>query len=352
MVKQRSMTDISDQNTETGYMGLETQNDDMMPKTEDGDAKTKGMSGKLAVAVIVGILIVLAASAASAVYMMRPPKGCEDYTVQMHQYYVEYSDEYDYWDVLTIEYPEINGIEEDKQDAINVLLYDAAMDRTDYWHFEPNDEVKKLQEEHYSLFCSDVDCTVKYHSQYLLSMSYDEIYAPANPVWYVSMTKRGMNIDLMTGEEYQLSDILLLDEEFAAFWAKRANEAYDDFFGEEKEDRKTLLAWFLKNDEEWNAYYEFQPYFYVTDEGKFIIGISINPKYISAHEPQEDFYEICCDAQELEAFRTESQFWEQYELSEPAGEVVECEELQTNLWLGDTEGIWDYWEERGDLLTH
>ena len=88
MVKQRSMTDISDQNTETGYMGLETQNDDMMPKTEDGDAKTKGMSGKLAVAVIVGILIVLAASAASAVYMMRPPKGCEDYTVQMHQYYV------------------------------------------------------------------------------------------------------------------------------------------------------------------------------------------------------------------------------------------------------------------------
>ena len=58
MVKQRSMTDISDQNTETGYMGLETQNDDMMPKTEDGDAKTKGMSGKLAVAVIGTLLTI------------------------------------------------------------------------------------------------------------------------------------------------------------------------------------------------------------------------------------------------------------------------------------------------------
>lgn len=351
MEEQRSTQDISEQHDEAGYMDIGTQPDTAMRKTEDEDKKTRGKSSRLIAAVLAAIVVLLAAFAASAAYMMRPPKGCGNYTVQMQQYYVEYSDKYDYWDVLTIEYPEIDGIDIEKQDAVNAMMYDTAMDRTNYWHFEPNDEVKELQKEHYSLFCSDVDCMVKYHSQYLLSMSYDEIYAPANPAWYISMTKRGLNIDLMTGEEYKLPDILCLDEEFVSFWAKRANEAYDDFFGEEKEDRETLLAWFLKSDEEWNTYYEFQPYFYVTDTGQFIIGISIDPKYISAHEPQEDFYEICCDAQELEAFRTESQFWERYELSEPAGEVVECEELQTNLWLGDIEGIWDYWEERGDLLA-
>lgn len=352
MEDQQSVQNLEEQRGTAGYADTERKNHLEAEEIESIGKKTNRKKGRLTAAVIAGILILLAAGAASVWYVTRPPKGYEDYTVQMHQYYVEYSDEYDYWDVLTIEYPEISGIDSEKQDVVNAMMYDAAMDRTNYWHFEPNDEVKKLQEEHYSLFCSDVDCTVKYHSQYLLSISYDEIYAPANPVWYIDMTKRGLNIDLLTGEEYKLSDILYLDEEFAAFWVERANEAYDDFFGEEKENRETLLTWFLNSDEEWNTYYEFQPYFYVTADKEFIIGISIDPKYISAHEPQEDFYEIRCNAQELEAFRKESLFWEKYELSKTAGEVEECSELQTNLWLGDIEGIWDYWEEKGDLLTH
>ena len=135
--------------------------------------------------------------------------------------------------------------------------------------------------------------------------------------------------------------------EFIEFWVRRANEHYDDFFGDGEEDRELLLAWFLNEDEEWNEYYDFQPYFYVTDDKEFIIGIAIDPKYISAHEPQEDFYEIRCDAQELEAFKTESEFWEKYDLSEPAGNVEECTELQSNLWLGDMEGV-----EKGELLVH
>ena len=307
--------------------------------------------GKIVLVVLAGIVILLAAGAASVAYVMRPPKGYEDYTVQMQQYYVEYSDEYDYWDVLTIEYPQIDGIDIEQQDVINDMLYDAAMDRTNYWHFEPDDYVKELQEE-FSIFSSDVESTVKYHSQYLMSVFYAETYAPANPVWYVSMTKRGLNVDLLTGERYELQDIIRLDREFTEFWAERANEEYDDFFGEDEEDRELLLSWFLKEDEEWNEYYEFQPYFYVTDSKEFIIGLSIDPKFIDAHEPQEDFYEIRCDAQELEIFKTESEFWNKYDMSEPAGSVEECEDLHSNLWLGDISGAWDYWEERGDLLAH
>ncbi len=335
----------------TGYAVQGTAMEQKIQGMESAGEKAKGRNGKLIGAVIAGILILLAAGAVSVWYVMRPPKGCEDYTVQMQQYYVEYSDEYDYWDVLTIEYPEIAGIDSEKQDAVNIMMYDVAMDRSNYWHFNPDDEVKELQKE-YSLFCSDVTCNVKYHSQYLLSMYYAEIYAPANPVWYISMTKRGLNIDLLTGEAYELADIIRIDEAFVDFWAKRANREYDDMFGDEEEDRQTLLAWFLKNDEEWNEYYDFQSYFYVTENKEIALGISINPKYLSAHEPQEDFYEICCDVQDLEAFMTESEFWKKYELSEPAGEIRQCEELQGNLWLGDIEGVWEYWEEKGDLLAH
>ena len=98
--------------------------------------------GKIVLVVLGGIFILLAAGAVSAAYVMRPPKGYEDYTVQMQQYYVEYSDEYDYWDVLTIEYPKIEGIDEEQQGIINEMMYGAAMDRTNYWHFEPDDHVK------------------------------------------------------------------------------------------------------------------------------------------------------------------------------------------------------------------
>lgn len=329
------------ENTETKYMDIEN----------IGTGGQQKKHSSIVLVILAGIIILLAAGEASAAYVMhRPPKGCEDYTIQMQQYYVEYSDEYDYWDVLTIEYPEIEGIGEEQQSVINEMMYDAAMDRSNYWHFEPDDYVKELQKE-YSIFSSDVECTVKYHSQYLVSLYYAETYAPANPVWYASMTKRGLNVDLLTGEQYKLTDIILLDPDFIEFWGNRANEHYDDFFGDEEEDRELLLKWFLQEDEEWNEYYEFQPYFYVTDSKEFIIGIAIDPKYISAHEPQEDFYEIRCDTEELESFKTESEFWEKYDLSEPAGQVKECTELQSNLWLGDMKGVWDYWEEKGDLLS-
>lgn len=89
----------------------------------------------------------------------------------------------------------------------------------------------------------------------------------------------------------------------------------------------------------------------MTDSKEFVIGIAIDPKFISAHEPQEDFYEILCDTEELENFKTVSEFWEKYDLSEPAGQVKECTERQSNLWLGDMKGVWDYWEEKGDLFS-
>lgn len=100
------------------------------------------------------------------------PKGYEDYTVQKEQYFVEYSEKYDYWDVLTVEYPRLKGLDEEVQTQINQLLYDTAMDRVTYWHLNPSDEVKAFQKEFFSIFASDVNCDVTYHSQYLLSADY------------------------------------------------------------------------------------------------------------------------------------------------------------------------------------
>lgn len=117
---------------------------------EEGIGKT-GRGKKILLAAV----IFIAAIAAAVLYFIAshlPPRGYSDYTVQKEQYFVEYSDEYDYGEVLTIEYPYLTGVEEEMQKQLNTLMYDAAMDRTNYWHFFPNDEVKKFQREYFTFF--------------------------------------------------------------------------------------------------------------------------------------------------------------------------------------------------------
>lgn len=279
----------------------------------------------------------------------RPPKGRWDYTIQKEQYFVEYSEQYDYWDVLTVEYPRLEGIDEDLQEEINALMYDAAMDRADFWHFNPDEDVLAFQKEEYQLFCCDVDCDVNYHSQYLVSIHYSEYYAPAEPVWSTRYTERALNIDLMTGEAYGLGDIFTVDEDFIILWCQSVNkEQWAKLF--DPEDSETVgifLSWFHGEDEELEAYYEFRPYFYLTEEGDFVVGISLDPKLrgLGTSAPQNTTFNTRIPAGELEAYRTDSEFWNKYEKSETAGEVLPCQNKEENLWLGEDRGIWSYWEE-------
>lgn len=296
-------------------------------------------------------VIVAAAAGGAAAYLVSNslPKGYHDYTVQKEQYYVEYSDQYPYWDVLTVEYPVLTGTNEEPieyADQINAQLYDMAMDRVNYWHLTPNDEVKALQEE-YSIFCSDVECDVTYHSQYLMSVSYKEIYAPISPVWYMYSTQRAMNVDLLTGESYALRDVLRTDEDFVTLWVDKFNEK----LGEEMitaENVDVFVDWFNCSDAELADYYEFVPFFNVTGEGNFVIGVSLDPKAaaISGGDPSNSTFYAELTAQEVEPYRRESAFWKKYDKSQRTGKVKRCREKYDNIWLGDQASVWDYWEER------
>lgn len=294
------------------------------------------------------ILAVMAGGAAAFLVSHAGPKGYHDYTVQKQQHYVEYSDQYPYWDVLTVEYPVLAGTEEEpieQLEQINARLYDTAMDRVNYWHLYPNAEVEKLQEQ-YSIFSSDVECDVTYHSQYLMSVSYREIYAPISPVWYVYMTQRALTVDLLTGESYALKDVLRLNEDFVTLWVDKFNEK----LGEEmiaSEDVDIFFDWFNCTDEELERYYDFVPFFYVTEEGNLVVGVSLDPKVaaISGGDPSNSTFYTELTAEEVASYRTESLFWDRYDKSESTGEVLRCKEKHDNIWLGDQASVWDYWEE-------
>ena len=318
--------------------------------------------------VLLAVVILIAAAGGAAVYLIRDtapgenfdytvqpepiedtaPEGYYDYTVETQQYFVEYSDEYPYWDVLTVEYPTLAAAPEteiEQLELINEKLYDVAMDRVNYWHLTPNDEVKALQEE-YHIFASDVQCDVMYRSQYLLCVNYREIYAPINPIWYVFITQRAIMVDLLTGESYALGDVLRLDEDFVALWVDRINEEA----GEERiasEDAGIFAGWLNGSDEEVEELYSIDPFFCVTEKGNFIVGFSLNPKVaaITVDAPSNTTYYAEFTAQELEPYRTESVFWDRYDKSESTGEVSRCTKHE-NRWLGSGGSVWGYWKER------
>lgn len=275
-------------------------------------------------------------------------KGCRNYIVQKEQYYVEYSEQYDYWDVITVEYPRLEGIDAAVQEQLNQLMYDTAMDRVNYWHLVPSDEVKAFQEEYFSVFCSDVSCDVTYHSQYLLSMDYREYYSAGHPVWMTNGTERALTVDLTTGKNYELSDIFQINEDFIKLWDRTLSEGLQEDYADE-EMLDLMLAWFLQKDEATNENFFCNPFFYVTENKDFVIGVSLNPKleYAYTYQPVNRSLYTQFSLDELEAYKKQSDFWEKYEKSETEGEVLPCEDKKENIWLGENAGIWEYDYQKG-----
>lgn len=197
------------------------------------------------------------------------------------------------------------------------------------------------------MFTADVQCDVPYHSQYLVSAHFWETDSPIYPVWYIFKTQRGMTADLLTGECYALADILRVDEDFIKLWIEKLNQRQ----GEEviaPEDADIMLDWFRGSDEEIAEKYQFVPYFYLTEDGVFVIGISLDAKLkgISGYGVFDSTFYANMTAEELAPYRTEALFWERYDKAQSAGEVRECEEKQQNIWLGEEGGATKYWEDR------
>ncbi len=304
------------------------------------DERKKGQKKGILIGILVLILLLIGGGAAALIFLKLPEKGYKEYTVQKEQYYVEYSEDYDYWDVITVEYPVLSGIDQEIQEQLNQLLYDTAIDRVNYWHLFPSDEVKAFQEEHFSIFASDVNCDIPFHSQYLLCADFKEYYSAGNPVWMTNGTERALTLDLMTGERYELSDILEVNKELIAQW----DRSMSDELGEEYADDEMLeyvLSWFLQNNEEINEKYVCNPFFYVTEDQNFVIGVSLDPilEYAYTGEPLNRSYYAELTLEEIEPFQKESEFWNKYEKSVAAGEILPCKDKKENIWLGENAGI-------------
>ena len=314
-------------------------------QTSFDEKKARSKTGVIATLSLAAILI--AAAAAYGIWRWQSPNGYWDYTVQMKQYAVKYSERYEYDEVITVEYPSLEGLDREVEEQLNTLLYDAAMDRNNYWHFFPDEEVKAFQEEWFSIYCSDVGCDVTFHSQYLLSVDFYEMYDTYTPVWEVKYTERTVNANLVTGDIYELGDILIIDDNFMTLWYGILCELTGEEFS--SEDKEIFLGWFLGDDPEMEPYYVMRPWFCVEEDGGFVIGLSMDPKAsagLSYSTTIEDCtYYVELTAVDLEPYRREDcSFWKLYDDSQTAGEVLECADKKENLWFGESGSVWHYWE--------
>lgn len=276
-------------------------------------------------------------------------KDYEDYTITKEQYVSEYTEQFDYLEVVTVEYPILSGLGREPEENINKILYDMAMEKVDYWHLTPNEEVKALQKE-YSIYSSDVHCDINFHSQYLLSVHFRETYAPFEPVSYVQTTQRCANINIITGEQYLLTDIFQIDDDFMALWCKQVETEgnYGDLIINDADTRETLGAWFLGEDKETEEYYTFTPFFSMDKNKDFVIGLSYDPKpnQIQGGPPHDNSFYAHFQSSDLDTYRTDSEFWTLYDKSENTGKVIENGTPINNLWLGENASVWEYWKER------
>lgn len=307
------------------------------------EGKTNKQKQGILIAIIFVLILVGAVIVSVGIFYNSSAKGYKDYTVQMEQYYVEYSEEYDYSEVITVEYPCLEGIDDEVQAQINQLIYDTAMDRVNYWHLEPSDDVKAFQEEYFSIFASDVNCDVTYHSQYLISMDFCEYYSAGNPIWMKNGTERALTVDLLTGEIYALDDVLEINTDFIKLWDQSYSDDLDMEYGDD-EDIDLLLSWFLQEDDAFNGNYICSPFFYITEDKEFVIGVALDPvlEYAYTYEPTNLSFYTQLSIEELEAFKIPGEFWDKYEKSETAGEVLSCVDKKENIWLGEDASVWDW----------
>lgn len=307
------------------------------------EGKTNKQKQGILIAIILVVILIGAVIVSAGIFYSSSAKGYKDYTVQMEQYYAEYSEEYNYSEVITVEYPRLEGIDDEVQAQINQLIYDTAMDRVNYWHLEPSDDVKAFQEEYFSIFASDVNCDVTYHSQYLISMDFCEYYSAGNPIWMTNGTERALTVDLLTGETYELDDVLEINTDFIKLWDQSYSDDLDMEYGDD-EDIDLLLSWFLQEDDAFNGNYICSPFFYITEDKEFVIGVALDPvlEYAYTYEPTNLSFYTQLSTEELEAFKIPGDFWDKFEKSETSGEVLSCVDKKENIWLGEDASVWDW----------
>lgn len=205
---------------------------------------------------------------------------------------------------FNVSYPVISGLDSSKEDEINKIIQDCAMKTVDEIYTHPSEEMKeRIIGSQNAALVSLVEYKVCYQSNEFLSVVFnDECYKGTE---YGGIELRAVNINLKTGEVYDIKDIVEMKDSFMSAWLKSMKgEAPNAGFLDQVslDDFKKVLEGDTFDGRYSNV-------FFVDGDG-IEIGLSV---FHHQDEQQENAFYGWITApftyQEINRFKTDSSFW-------------------------------------------
>lgn len=205
---------------------------------------------------------------------------------------------------FSVEFPVIDGLEEDVEKKVNVLLKECAMESVKELYLEPSEELKeKVIMAEYPMLTSFVRYKVCYASEELLSVAFEDTSYRGSYEDYTE-NLRTVNINLRNGTLYQVKDIVELDDEFVELWLDKMREDERDkrIFSElsRREIKETLAG---------NSMDGVYVINFFLDRDGIHIGYDLNYKEDSLNYTDYEWLLVSFKKSEIEKYASGSEFW-------------------------------------------
>lgn len=207
---------------------------------------------------------------------------------------------------FNVSYPVISGLDSSKEDEVNKIIQDCAMKTVDEIYTNPSQDMKeRMIGSPNTALVSIVEYKVCYQSNDFLSIVFnDQCYKGTE---YGGIELRAVNINLKTGEVYDVKDVVNLKGSFMNAWLEsmKGEAPNADFLSEVSlEDFKKVLEGDTLDGQYSNVFF--------VDEDGIEIGLSVFHHQEEIGEDANAFYGWITGPftyQEINRFKTDSSFW-------------------------------------------
>lgn len=206
-----------------------------------------------------------------------------------------------------VTYPKISSTDNNmpQQEEINSYIRDCAMNTADQTYLAPSEQTKELfaDTETYNYFGSEVSYKITYMDDSLISIVFEDHYFWGS-IYAEFCDIRTLNINLKTGECYELPDVIKTDSEFTTYWLGRMLAEEPDskvLAGLEPEQfQKMLEGEFVDN-----RYYT---NFFLDADG-FGMGFTYHFRGNDGNLIIRGWMSTSCPTEDIETFAKDSTFW-------------------------------------------
>lgn len=206
-----------------------------------------------------------------------------------------------------VRYPELDGLGGETEEKINTVIRDCAMQTVDEIYHNPTQEFKeKILGTESPMLTSYVNYKVTYASNDFICVMLEDMGTKGSSEEYYQ-DLRVLNINLKSGEIYQVKDIVNLDTDFLLTWIEtmRSEAGDEEFLSEltEEQMKSTLSGKSINGN--------YKAVFFVSENG-IEIGYSLDYEAGDDNDLGYAWVTAPFSFEEIQEYKTDSVFWDNF----------------------------------------